>query len=136
VSLAELKSDVVVLACAVSAGIHGALVPGHFDEGIGAGVGFVAATAVLAVLAVVLTRNPASVIALAGAAAVFVGLLVSYGLATTTGLPLLHPDPEPVEGLALATKVVEAVGLLAALSTPKGTPTWTSLGLHAPSRSH
>jgi uncharacterized protein YjeT (DUF2065 family) len=135
VSLAELKGDVVVLACAVSAGIHGALVPGHFDESIGAGVGFVAATALLAVLAVALTRRPESSLALAGAAAVFAGLLVSYGLATTTGVPVLHPDPEPVDGLALATKAIEAVGLLAALPTSKGKPTWTSLGLRAPSRS-
>jgi hypothetical protein len=64
----------------------------------------------------------------------FVGLLASYALATTTGLPVLHPDSEPVDGLALATKAIEAVGLLAAtsllwrpftvtLSHPKGTLT-------------
>ena len=29
----------------------------------------------------------------------------------TTGVPVLHPDVEPVEGLALATKAIEAVGL-------------------------
>jgi hypothetical protein len=55
-------------------------------------------------------------------------------LAITTGLPLLHPDPEPVDGLALATKAIEAVGLLTAtrllrrpvaltVPLPKGTPT-------------
>jgi hypothetical protein len=50
-------------------------------------------------------------------------------------LPLLHPEPEQVAGLALATKAFEAAGLLAALSSlqrrqmalrlidPKGTPT-------------
>ena len=37
------------------------------------------------------------------------------GLAITVGLPLLHPQPEPVDGLAVATKVVEAAGLAAAL---------------------
>ena len=45
---------------------------------------------------------------------VLAGLLVSYGLAVTTGLPLLHPEPEAVETLALATKAVEVVGLAAA----------------------
>ena len=50
------------------------------------------------------------------AAATFVGLLVSYGLAITTGVPVLHPHPEPVDGLALATKAIEIVGLLAATS--------------------
>jgi hypothetical protein len=116
VSLAELKRDLVILACATSAGIHGALVPGHFDEGTGAGIGFAAATAILVSLVVWLTRRPASLRALATAAATFAGLLASYALAVTTGLPVLHPDPEPVDGLALATKAIEAAGLLAASS--------------------
>jgi hypothetical protein len=113
---AEVKGDVVILACAVSAGIHGALIPGHFDEGAGAGLGFVAATAVLAAVAAWLTWWPANAFALAVAAVTFAGLLASYALAITTGLPVLHPDPEPVEGLALATKAIEGVGLLAATS--------------------
>jgi hypothetical protein len=114
VSLAELRGDIVILACAISAGIHGALVPTHFDEGIGAGVGFVAATVALAGLVVWLTWRPANASALAAAALTFAGLLASYALATTTGLPVLHPDPEPVDGLALVTKGIEAAGLLAA----------------------
>jgi hypothetical protein len=116
VSLAELKGDVVILACAVSAGIHGALVPGHFDEGTGAGLGFLAATAVLAGLVVWLTWRPTSLPALATAAITFAGLLASYAMAVSAGLPVLHPDPEPVDGLALATKAIEAAGLLAATS--------------------
>ncbi len=109
-----LRRDVVILACAISAGIHGALVPGHFDEGTGAGLGFAAATIALASLVVVLTIRPASAFALAGAAAVLVGLLGGYLLAATAGLPVLHPAPEPVDGLALTTKAIEAVGLSAA----------------------
>ena len=112
----NLRRDVVILACAVSAGIHGALAPAHFAEGSAAGAGFVASTAVLAVLAVVLTLRPAGAPPLAAAAIVFAGLLASYALATTTGLPVVHPEPEPVDGLALATKAFEAVGLLMALS--------------------
>ena len=106
----------MILACAVSAGIHGALAPGHFGEGTGAGVGFVAATAALAALVAAMTLRPASGIALTAAAAVLAGLLASYALAVTTGLPVLHPDREAVDGLALATKAIEAVGLLAAWS--------------------
>jgi hypothetical protein len=116
VTLAELKCDVVIIACAVSAGIHGALVPGHFDEGTGAGLGFVAATVALVGLVVWLTWRPANTSAFAVAAVTFAGLLASYALATTTGLPILHPDPEPIDGLALATKTIEAAGLLAATS--------------------
>ena len=115
-NLAELRADVVILACAISAGIHGALVPGHFEEGPGAGLGFVAATLGLAGLVVRLTWRPANASALAAAALTLGGLLASYALATTTGLPVLHPDPEPVDGLALATKAIEAAGLFAATS--------------------
>ena len=42
---------------------------------------------------------------LAAAAATLSGLLASYALAITTGVPLLQPHPEPVDGLALATKI-------------------------------
>jgi hypothetical protein len=114
VRIAELRGDVVILACAISAGIHGALLPEHVEEGTGAGVGFALATVLLVALAVGLTRRPESKRLLAGATVVFAGLLVSYGLAVTTGLPVLHPDREAVDLLALGTKTVEVVGLLAA----------------------
>ena len=134
-----LERDVVIVACAASAGIHGALVPSHLAESTGAGLGFLAATALLAGIAVGLTLG-ADPAALLGAAAVLAGLLASYGLAVTTGIPVLHPDPEPVDVLALATKAVEGIGLvvaahLLAVSSPrpKGTTTW----IPAPSgRSH
>ena len=131
----DLKRDLVIVACAITAGIHGALVRDHFAETTAAGLGFVAATVLLAALAVAVTLRPASTLPAAGAAAVLTGLLVSYALAVTTGLPLLHPDPEPVDGLALTTKAIELVGLLAATSLTfperKGTTTWTRQGLHA-----
>ena len=107
-------ADIVILSCAISAGIHAALVPEHFDEGIGPGTGFVLSAVLLVALAVLLTRRP-STLGLAAAAAVFAGLLAAYALAVTTGLPVLHPEPEAVDGLALFTKGVEALGLVAAL---------------------
>jgi hypothetical protein len=131
---AELRIDLVILTCAISAGIHGALVQDHFEEGTGAGLGFVVATVLLAVLALVLTRKPTQ-LALLGTAAVFAGLIASYVLAITTGVPVLHPDVEAVDGLALFTKAVEAAGLVLAaslmrrpsvaitLNQPKGTLT-------------
>lgn len=115
IALADVELDVVIVACGISAGIHAALAPEHFAEGTAPGIGFAASAVLLAGLAVALTRRPASVSALVGAAAVLAGLLVSYALATTTGLPLLHPEAEPVDGLALATKAVEAAGLFAAM---------------------
>jgi hypothetical protein len=119
VSALGLTRDIVILACAISAGIHGALVPDHLGESTGAGLGFAVATVLLAALVVALTVRPASALAFAAAAAVLVGLLASYVLAVTSGLPLLHPEPEPVAGLAIATKAVEAAGLLAALQFPR-----------------
>ena len=133
-TFAELRNDIVILTCAISAGIHGALVREHFAEGAGAGLGFLVATVLLAVLAVALTYKPTQA-ALAGTVLVYAGLIVSYVLAVTTGVPVLHPDVEPVDGLALFTKAVEIVGLLIAasqirrpsfaldLTQPKGTTT-------------
>jgi hypothetical protein len=115
VTLAGLRTDVVILTCAISAGIHGALVGEHFQEGTGAGLGFVAATVLLGLPAVVLTRRP-SQLAFVATAAVLAGLIASYALVLTTGFPVLHPEPEPVDGLAIFTKAIEAVGLVLAAS--------------------
>jgi hypothetical protein len=127
---AHLRVNIAILTCAISAGIHGALVPDHFREGAGAGLGFVVATVLFAVLAVVLTRS-ASQLALVAMAAAFIGVIAGYAVAITTGVPVLHPDVEAIDGLALVTKAIEAAGLimaaslvwqpsLAALGQPKG----------------
>jgi len=110
---AAMERDLVIVACAISAGIHAALVPGHLKEGAAAGTGFAAAAVMLMAVAIALTWV-ANTSAIAGAATLFGGLLVSYGLAVTTGLPLLHPHPEAIDGLALFTKAVELTGLISA----------------------
>jgi hypothetical protein len=115
ITRAAVERDLVIVACAISAGIHAALTPDHLAEHAALGAGFAVAAPLLIVLAVALTRV-VSTAALAGAAALFGGLLVGYALAVTTGLPVLHPDPEAVDGLAVFTKAVELVGLLAATS--------------------
>ena len=131
-----LRTDVVILACAISAGIHAALVPEHWEEVKAAGVGFAVSALLFGALIVVLTLRPASRLALAGAALVFIGLIISYVLAVTTGVPVLHPEVEPVEGLAVFTKLVEAVGLAVALSLLKmeRKTTWNTSALRV--RSH
>ena len=117
---ASVRRDVVILACAISAGIHGALVPAHLDESAAAGWAFAVSTAILALLAFALTRHPDARLPLALAAATLAGLLAAYVLAVATGLPLLHPEPEPVDGLAVVTKAIEAAGLAAAWSLLRG----------------
>lgn len=113
-SLADLRTDAIVLACAISAGIHAALAPEHFRESLGAGAGFAASAALLAALVLVLTHR-SSEAGFGAAAFVFAGLIGSYALAVTTGVPLLHPEREPVDGLALVTKAIEAAGLVLAV---------------------
>jgi CHASE2 domain-containing sensor protein len=113
IALASIERDAVIVACAISASIHAALTPSHLAEGAGAPIGFLGATVMLATLVAVLRRRATGAVLLA-AAAVLAGLLVSYALAVTSGLPILHPAPEPVTGLAIVTKAVETVGLLAA----------------------
>ncbi len=117
-----MSRDLVVVACAISAGIHAALTPRHFEDGAAAGLGFAASAVVLAGLAAGLARRPSGLLA-DGAIVVLAGLIGAYVLASTTGVPLLHPEPEPVDGLAVATKAVEALGLLAALNL-KGAFSW------------
>ena len=134
-----LRLDALIVACAISAGVHAALAPDHFHEATGAGVGFVVATLLLAALAVQLTFRPEDRLALTAAALVFVGLIASYALAITTGVPVLHPDVEPIDRLALFTKAVELAGLAASLSllTPtERNPTWTRHALRARFLSH
>lgn len=110
-----LAREALVVACAVSAGIHAALTPEHLREEPAAGIGFLVSTVLLAALAVALILRPAPRAAAAAAAAVLAGLLVTYAFAVTTGVPVLHPDVEPADGLGLATKAVELIGLAAAL---------------------
>ena len=128
----DVRINIVILTCAVSAGIHGALVEDHLREGAGAGIGFAVATVLLAAVALMLTRRP-SQFAVFAAAAILIGLIAAYGFAITTGVPVLHPEVETVDGLALFTKAVEGLGAVAAMSLvrpksfvsltqPKGTP--------------
>ena len=112
---ATVEHEVLIASCAISAGIHAALAPEHFREEPGAGVGFLVSAVLLAVLCVVLVYRPASRIAVGAAGATLAGLLVAYALVLTVGVPVLHPDREPADGLALVTKAIELLGLMAAL---------------------
>ena len=110
-----IARDLLIVVCGISAGIHAAIAPEHFAEGAGPGIGFVAAAVGLAVFAVVLTLRPPTAATLAGPAVLLAGLIVSYALAVSSGLPVLHPEPEPLHALAVVTKAIEGAGLVAAL---------------------
>jgi hypothetical protein len=115
VTRASVEHQVLIASCAISAGIHAALVPEHFREEPGAGVGFLVSAVLLAVLCVVLVYRPGSRVAVGAAGATLAGLLLAYALVLAVGVPVLHPDREPADGLALVTKAIELVGLVAAV---------------------
>jgi peptidoglycan/LPS O-acetylase OafA/YrhL len=108
--------NVVIAACAASAGAHAALVPEHLREEPRLGVAFILATVALAVLAIALTLN-ADRYAVPATALLMAALIGAYVLAVTDGIPWLSPEPEGVDAVALATKAVEALGLIFAVAT-------------------
>jgi hypothetical protein len=110
-----VKRDLALITAAISAGVHAALVPEHFHERFAAGAGFVGATVLLGALVVWLTYSPRNARAAGALALVFAGLIASWALAVTSGVPVLMPEPEAVDGVAVATKLIEAAGLLLAL---------------------
>ena len=120
---ATVAHDVLIASCAISAGIHAALAPEHLREETAAGAGFVASAVLLAAACVALTYRPGDRLAVGAAGTFLAGLVAAYALAITVGVPVLHPDPEPADGLGLVTKAIELVGLAAALQlTVPGRP--------------
>lgn len=90
-----------------SAVVHAVLVPQHLSEEPFLGISF-ALAALAAVLVGVLLTRPELTWAPYLAAALFASLLAAY--------PVVHLiNGEPVQALDIGTKVIEAVGLLAAL---------------------
>lgn len=106
---------VVVFACAASAGAHAGLIPAHLSTEPCLGAAFMVAVGLLTAAAAALaTRIPDRRIS--GAAALLLaGLMVAYIASRTTGIPLLESEREAVDGVGIATNVVEAIGLAFAL---------------------
>jgi Kef-type K+ transport system membrane component KefB len=107
--------QLLVLACAASAGVHFALAPEHWRESAISGVAFAASAVALAACAVALDRLPRSRLAVTAAAVLLAGLLGAYLLTRFTAMPPLADHAEPVDAVGVATKVVEAAGLALAV---------------------
>lgn len=95
-TLVELKLDVVILACAVSAGVHVALAGG------------LAVSVVLLALAGVLTRHPTQ-------------RTLRLAMALLTALLVAHAV-DPVYGLATVTAAIEATALAVAATLAHPNP--------------
>src|SRR4029453_17905735 len=105
----------ILSACAFSAGAHIALAPKHLVESAALGLGFLAAAALLLALGLGAYTRPHSVripllIALLSAA-----LIAAYIASRSVGLPILHPEPEPMDAVGVTTKAAELVALILSL---------------------
>ena len=110
-----LTAILVVLAAAVSAGIHAGLVPEHLDEMPLLGVSFIFAVLVLLVIGAAVAIRPEAQLPASLAAFLFAGLILAYVASRTNGLPVLEPEAERVDAIGIVTVAVQLVGLLAAL---------------------
>ena len=109
------RADLVVAACAISAGAHAALVPSHLEHETELGLAFMVAVALLLLAGAALVLFPASDRAARAAALLLAALIASYAAAVTVGIPALSLEPESVDAIGLATKVAEVAGLVFAL---------------------
>ena len=94
----------VVGACAVSAGVHGALVPEHLQEAPALGVSFVVASVLLLLAGAVLVMRPDDQRAARLAALLLAGLIACWTVSRVSGIPVLQPQPESVDGVGLMTE--------------------------------
>ena len=103
-----------MLALAASAGAHAALVPSHAAETPLVGVLFAASALVLAGVSVLVDRSERRAVVVA-AGLLLGGLLALYAASRMAVVwPLAHV--EPVDPVGVSTKLLEAAGLLLALS--------------------
>lgn len=120
--------NVVAACCAASAGVHAALVPEHLDENALLGTGF--ALAAILLFASTLTFSgyrAASPLAAPATALLLVALIVAYALSRTVGLPIIGAEVEAVDGIGVATQVLQAVALAAAVTLTNPASVLTAL---------
>jgi drug/metabolite transporter (DMT)-like permease len=108
-------TTLLVLAGAVSAGVHAGLAPEHLQEWPPLGAAFVAAAAAAALAVVALVLRPASPWPPRTLGAILGGLVVAYALTRLAALPPLDPDRESLDLVGVCTTAVEALGVAAAV---------------------
>jgi hypothetical protein len=108
-------NDLVLAACAISAGVHAALVPSHLQHEPRIGLAFLAAVGLLVAVGAAVARRPGRARPVQASALLFAGLITAYAAAITSGIPVLAPHAGAVDGVAVMTKLAELVGLVFAL---------------------
>ncbi|HET8528059.1 MAG TPA: hypothetical protein VFL60_04055 [Gaiellaceae bacterium] len=107
--------DALVVAGAVGAGVHAALVPDHLREWAPLGAAFLAAAVALGAGVCVLAVRPADARASRAVALVLATLVAGYVTTRFAAVPPLDPEREPFDLLGICTSAIEAAGLLLAL---------------------
>ena len=111
----------LVVACAASAGLHGALASTHASESQTVG-GLFALSALLLIVVALVLEHSADRRAVAAAALLLVALLGVYAASRFVAVwPLDHA--EPVDAIGAVTKLFEAAGLLLAIGLLQGSRT-------------
>ena len=112
----------VIATCAASAGAHAALVPQHLQQDPRLGVAFIAATLVLLAVAFALIYSPTSPLTAQVTTLTLAALIGAYAASVSVGIPWLTNTAEDADVIGLATKAVEAVGLVFSiqLNTTRG----------------
>ena len=108
-------TTLLVLAGAVSAGVHAGLAPEHLHEWAPLGAAFVASAAATALAVAALVLRPASPWPRRALGVLLGGLVVAYALTRIAALPPLDPEREALDLVGVCTSAVEAFGVGAAL---------------------
>ncbi|MDQ3866754.1 MAG: hypothetical protein M3304_07980 [Actinomycetota bacterium] len=116
----SLRRSLLTLVCGFSSGVHAALVPEHLEETPAIGVAFIPAAVAVGLCTLALVRWPASPWPPRLAVLLLFGMIAAYVVAVTVAVPGVEGTPEPVEDIAIATKVVEFVGLAIAITLSGG----------------
>lgn len=97
-------------ACAGSAGVHAALIMPHVAESVPLGLAFAAATAALAVAALLVRHPRHDSWALAATVTLLCLIAVSYLFSRSIGIPLLISQAEQLDPLGAGTTAAELLG--------------------------
>lgn len=116
VASAGLVRLLVASTCAASAGVHAALTADHLRESVVLGVAFALSAGALTAAALAVRDPRFDRWAPLAGGCVLALTAVAYALSRTTGIPLLVPDPEPVDPLGMTTFAAELCAALAATS--------------------
>jgi hypothetical protein len=130
-SSAELEltaRNVVAACCAASAGVHAALVPEHLHENALLGTGFAVSAVLLFVSTLAFSgRRVAPPLAASATALLLVALIGAYVLSRTVGLTFIGAETEAVDGVGVATQVIQALALAAAIALTNPASALTAL---------